>query len=73
MRRLPLPVPKGSDTEMIRVRSPQPLRQLHLGMAQVVMADESADEANHDQGRGTASGGCDNRLQPFIGSVRSLY
>ena len=46
MRRLPVPVSKGSDTEMIRVRGPQLLRQLHLGMAKIVMTNESADEAN---------------------------
>jgi len=62
MRRLPLPVSKGSDTEMIRVRSPQLLRQLYLGMAGIIMVDESADETNDDQGRGAASRGGNNRL-----------
>ena len=54
---------------MIRVRDPQPLRQLHLGVAKIVMTNESADETNHDHGGGTAGGGR-NRLHCFIGRMR---
>lgn len=63
IRRLPVPIFKDADTEMIRVRGPQLLRQLHFGMAKIVMTNESADETNDDQAGGTTGGGRQNRLQ----------